>query len=105
MWLLKVKVELMSEITTTTPATLRVMPGTMKTIGRAPTTDFTLDCTLVSRLHCRLISTNDRLEVEDLDSTNGTFVNGQQVKRKVLTSGDTLRIGQIELTIFEKSAP
>ena len=75
-----------------------------ETIGRAPTADFTLDCTLVSRLHCRLISTNDRLEVEDLDSTNGTFVNGQQVKRKVLTSGDTLLIGQIELTVSEESA-
>ena len=105
MWLLKVIVGLISDITTTTPVTFRVMTGGMKTIGRAPTADFTLDCTLVSRLHCRLISTNDRLEVEDLDSTNGTFVNGQQVKRKVLTSGDTLRIGQIELTISEKSAP
>ncbi|MEE2609696.1 MAG: FHA domain-containing protein [Acidobacteriota bacterium] len=95
---------LISDITTTTPVTFRVMTGVMKTIGRAPTADFTLDCTLVSRLHCRLISTNDRLEVEDLDSTNGTFVNGQQVKRKVLTSGDTLLIGQIELTVSEESA-
>ena len=95
---------LISDITTTTPVTFRIMTGVMKTIGRAPTADFTLDCTLVSRLHCRLISTNDRLEVEDLDSTNGTFVNGQQVKRKVLTSGDTLLIGQVELTVSEVSA-
>ena len=104
MWLLKVKVGLISDITTTTPVTFRIMPGVMKIIGRVPTADFTLDCTLVSRLHCRLISTNDRLEVEDLDSTNGTFVNGQQVKRKVLTSGDTLLIGQIELTVSEELA-
>ena len=102
MWLLKVKAGLISDITTTTPVTFRVMTGVMKTIGRAPTADFTLDRTLVSRFHCRLISTTDRLEVEDLDSTNGTFVNDQKVRRKVLASGDTLRLGRIELTVSEE---
>ena len=84
--------------------TFRIMPDGMKTIGRAPTADFTLDRTLVSRLHCRLISTTDRLEVEDLDSTNGTFVNDQKVRRKVLASGDTLRLGRIEQTVSEERA-
>ena len=83
--------------------TFRILPGNMKVIGRAPTADFTIDRALVSRLHCRLIDENDRLEVEDLDSTNGTFVNDQQVKRKVLASGDTLRVGRVELTVTEEA--
>jgi pSer/pThr/pTyr-binding forkhead associated (FHA) protein len=37
--------------------------------------------------------------VEDLGSTNGTFVNDQRVQRLVLESGDRLRIGRVELTI------
>ncbi|MDP6372676.1 MAG: FHA domain-containing protein [Vicinamibacterales bacterium] len=84
--------------------TFRLLPGGMKTFGRAQTADFTLDRGLVSRLHCRIINTDGRLEVEDLDSTNGTFVNGQQVKRKVLAAGDKLRIGRVELTVAEEQA-
>ena len=84
--------------------TFRILPGGMKTIGRAPNADFMVDRALVSRLHCRLILTDDRLEVEDLDSTNGTFVNGQRVQRKVLASGDTLRVGRAELTVSDEGA-
>ncbi len=84
--------------------TFRILPENMKTLGRAPTADFTIDRALVSRLHCRLINASDRLEVEDLDSTNGTFVNDQKVKRKVLVTGDTLRLGRVELTVTEEPA-
>lgn len=84
--------------------TFRIRSDGAKTLGRDPHADFMVDRTLVSRLHCRLIQTDDRLEVEDLDSTNGTFVNGQRVKRKVLASGDTLRVGRAELTASEESA-
>ncbi|HJO36984.1 MAG: FHA domain-containing protein [Vicinamibacterales bacterium] len=84
--------------------TIRLLPGSMKTIGRGQTADFTLDRGLLSRLHCRIINTDGRLEVEDLDSTNGTFVNDQQVKRKVLAAGDTLRIGRVELKVTEEKA-
>ncbi len=82
--------------------TFRILPENMKTLGRAPTADFTIDRALVSRLHCRLINASDRLEVEDLDSTNGTFVNDQRVKRKVLVTGDTLRVGRVELTVTQE---
>jgi pSer/pThr/pTyr-binding forkhead associated (FHA) protein len=79
--------------------TFRLAPGTVKTVGRAPRADFILDVALVSRLHCRLSAQEDRLEVFDLSSTNGTFVNDQRVERAVLASGDRLRVGRIELTI------
>ena len=84
--------------------TFRILPENMKTICRAPTADFTIDRALVSRVHCRLVNTSGRLEVEDLDSTNGTFVNDQQVKRQVLVPGDTLRVGRVELTVSEQPA-
>ena len=57
----------------------RLAPGAVKTVGRAPRADFILDAALVSRLHCRLSAEDDGLEVVDLSSTNGTFVNDKRV--------------------------
>jgi pSer/pThr/pTyr-binding forkhead associated (FHA) protein len=81
------------------PLTFRLAPGTVKTVGRAQRADFIVDVALVSRLHCQLTAQEDRLEVVDLSSTNGTFVNDKRVERAVLGSGDRLRVGRIELTI------
>ena len=81
------------------PVTFRVMPGATKTVGRAPRSDFILEAALVSRLHCRLEAGAEQIEVVDLDSTNGTFVNDKRVARAKLTSGDRLRIGRVELTV------
>ena len=82
-----------------TGATFRLKPGAVKTVGRAPRADFILDVALVSRLHCRLTAAADNLEVVDLSSTNGTFVNDKRIKRARLASGDRLRVGRVELTI------
>ena len=54
---------------------------------------------LVSRLHCRLTAADDQLEVLDLKSTNGTFVNDKRVEKAKLATGDRLRIGRVELTV------
>lgn len=81
------------------PRTFRVPPGSVKTFGRAPRADFIVNTVMVSRLHCRVSASKDHLEVTDLDSTNGTFVNGQRVDRGVLAPGDRLKIGRIELTV------
>jgi pSer/pThr/pTyr-binding forkhead associated (FHA) protein len=86
----------------TDPLTFRVLPGSAKTMGRAVRADFVVDATLVSRLHCRVVATGTRLEVEDLDSTNGTFVNDRRVERAVLAPGDILRIGRVELTVVRE---
>ena len=64
--------------------TFRLAPGAVKTVGRAPRADFILDVALVSRLHCRLSAEEDGLEVVDLSSTNGTFVNDKRIERAVL---------------------
>jgi pSer/pThr/pTyr-binding forkhead associated (FHA) protein len=81
------------------PFTFRILPGNIKTIGRAPHADFVVDATLASRLHCRLAAGAAELEVVDLDSTNGTYVNGQRVTRAALTPGDRLGVGEIEFVV------
>src|SRR3954471_17961114 len=79
--------------------TFRVSPGSIKTVGRAALADFVLDAALVSRLHCRLEADDEALEVVDLESTNGTFVNDKRVTRAKLLRGDRLRVGRVELVL------
>ena len=81
------------------PFTFRILPGNIKTMGRAPRADFIVDAALVSRLHCRLSAGAHELEVVDLESTNGTYVNGQRTPRGTLKSGDRLGVGRVELTV------
>jgi pSer/pThr/pTyr-binding forkhead associated (FHA) protein len=82
--------------------TFRVTPGSVKTIGRAPRADFIVEAGLVSRLHCRLTALpSGELEVQDLESTNGTFVNGHRVTRATLRQGDKLGVGRMELTVLK----
>ena len=81
------------------PFTFRLLPNTIKTIGRAPRADFIVDAALVSRLHCRLTLDDSGLGVEDLDSTNGTWVNGRKIQRAPLMSGDKLKVGRVEFAV------
>ena len=78
--------------------TFRMLAGSVKTIGRSTGADFILDAPLASRVHCRLTALPDGgLEVQDLESTNGTFVNGERVVTARLSSGDRLMVGRMEL--------
>lgn len=83
----------------------RVRPGSVKTVGRATRADFIVDRAMVSRLHCRLEAGPEgpageaALDVIDLSSTNGTFVNDERVERARLASGDRLRVGRVELKV------
>ncbi len=83
----------------------RIRPGAIKTMGRAPRADFIVDAALVSRLHCRLTASADHLEVVDLSSTNGTFVNDRPVKKASLVAGDRLRVGRVELKVGKRRPP
>lgn len=78
--------------------TFRILPGGVRTLGRAAGADFIVEAALVSRVHCRLTALPDGgLEVRDLDSTNGTYVNGQRVDAVRLASGDRVQVGRVEL--------
>ena len=84
-------------------ATFRLRPGAVKTVGRATRADFIVDAALVSRVHCRLTATDRHVQVEDLSSTNGIFVNDKKVRRANLATGDRLRVGRVELTVERQS--
>jgi pSer/pThr/pTyr-binding forkhead associated (FHA) protein len=82
--------------------TFRLRPGAVKTVGRARRADFVVDAALVSRLHCRLTADDEALEVVDLSSTNGTFVNDKRIEKARLGAGDRLRVGRVELRVARK---
>lgn len=88
-------------LTSTDPEILlRIPAGGTKTLGRTARADFVVDAGLVSRIHCRLVaSDDDQLTVEDLDSTNGTRVNGERIARSDLHTGDTLTVGRVTFTV------
>jgi ABC transport system ATP-binding/permease protein len=79
--------------------TFRIAAGAVKTVGRATGAEFIVDAALVSRLHCQITATSDSLQVKDLDSTNGTFVNGKRVQTAELHSGDRLSVGRVDLIV------
>ena len=81
------------------PFLFRILPGNIKTIGRAARADFIVDAALVSRVHCRLTAGATELEVVDLESTNGTFVNGERTVRASLKPGDRLGVGRVDLLV------
>src|SRR5262249_42366268 len=61
--------------------------------GRSRATDTPLTDPHVSRVHCQVVPEGDNYVVVDFDSASGTFVNGKEVDRHVLQSGDLIRIG------------
>jgi pSer/pThr/pTyr-binding forkhead associated (FHA) protein len=83
--------------------TFRILAGNERTIGRATGADFIVDAALVSRVHCRVTAlTGGELEVRDLDSTNGTYVNGERIETARLAPGDRLQVGRIELVAMRE---
>lgn len=85
--------------------TFRMLPGSVRTLGRATGADFIVDAALVSRVHCRFTATRDgELEVRDLESTNGTFVNGQRTEVARLTPGDKVQVGRLEVIALRETA-
>jgi hypothetical protein len=80
-------------------ATLEVATSTI--VGRDPASGIHLDGDdYASARHARIDPDADRIWVEDLGSTNGTFVNGERVTgRRALERGDVVRVGQTELRL------
>jgi hypothetical protein len=76
-------------------------------VGRSSELDMVLVEDMVSRRHARIECNDDHILIEDLGSTNGTFVNGEKIKRAALKEGDRVLIGTSILKVVssDPSAP
>src|SRR3954451_25414272 len=76
------------------------------TLGRRPYNDIVIDNLAVSGEHAVLQMTGAEVYLEDLNSTNGTYVNGKAVKKQLLQNNDTVEIGKYKIKyINEVSGP
>jgi Nif-specific regulatory protein len=80
--------------------TTRALVQGQLSIGRDESNDVCLMDAVVSRKHCRIEQSAEQYEVVDLDSQNGTFVNGIPIRRTVIEHGDTIRVGRSELVFL-----
>jgi pSer/pThr/pTyr-binding forkhead associated (FHA) protein len=71
------------------------LTGTMLTIGRTAENDIALPSKMVSRNHARLLIGPNGIIVEDAGSTNGCFVNGEQVRQHLMHDNDVLELGDL----------
>ena len=68
-------------------------------VGKAQDNDLVLDDDTVSRHHCELARTSDGVHVRDLESTNGTRVQGARVSEAIVQPGTVLRVGEVEMVV------
>jgi signal transduction histidine kinase len=78
--------------------------GETGTIGREPGADFRIADTEVSRAHARITVTDHDATLRDLDSTNGTFLNGKPVVEAPLSEGDEILVGKSLLVVTDVPA-
>ena len=78
--------------------------GPSVTIGRLPDNTVVIDNAAVSSHHACVFREGDKFIVEDLQSTNGTFVNDKRVTREALRGGDVVRVGKHTLVFDEQAA-
>lgn len=76
-------------------------PSGSITIGRATDNDIVIPDVLASRHHATLVPTEQGTEIRDENSINGTFVNGSRVDSALLTDGDVVTIGNVDLTFAD----
>ncbi len=80
---------------------LALRPGRV-IIGRTPENDLQIDSRFVSRHHCQVTTTQHGCTIEDLNSTNGIYVQGRRVRRHNLNDGDVVVMGKHELTYVDE---
>ena len=73
------------------------------TLGRRPYNDIVIDNLAVSGEHAVIHMTDDGVEIEDLGSTNGTYVNAKAVTRQELRSGDIVEVGKYKIRFLQEA--
>ncbi|MCU0788492.1 MAG: FHA domain-containing protein [Verrucomicrobia bacterium] len=71
------------------------------TIGRVEDNTFQIPEASISSHHCEVLRSGAEVVIKDLDSTNGSFINGEKITQSPLKPGQTLRLGQVELQLIE----
>jgi type II secretory pathway predicted ATPase ExeA len=79
-------------------------PGRL-VIGRTPDNDLQIDSKFISRHHCQIVTQADSCLIEDLNSTNGIYVQSKRVRRHNLNDGDVVQVGQHEIMYIDERAP
>ena len=79
-------------------------PGRL-VIGRTPDNDLQIDSKFISRHHCQIVTQLDACLIEDLNSTNGIYVQSKRVRRYNLNDGDVVQVGQHEIMYIDERAP
>ncbi len=79
-------------------------PGRL-VIGRTPDNDLQIDSKFISRHHCQIVTQADSCVIEDLNSTNGIYVQSKRVRRYNLNDGDVVQVGQHEIMYIDERAP
>ncbi|HUE37441.1 MAG TPA: FHA domain-containing protein [Candidatus Acidoferrum sp.] len=79
--------------------------GERTTVGRVEDNAFQIAEPSVSSRHCEILVRGNDVVVKDLNSTNGTFINGEKIAEGVLKPGQTLRLGNVELKLDAPGAP
>jgi len=74
------------------------------TLGRRPYNDIVIDNLAVSGEHAVVQMTDGQVFLEDLNSTNGTYVNGKAIKKQLLQDGDSVEVGKYKIK-FVNDAP
>lgn len=74
------------------------------TIGRAEDNDIHLDDPMLSSHHAKITTFFNASHIDDLSSTNGTYINGRQAKTHTLHSGDTIVMGNYKVIFYSDSA-
>jgi pSer/pThr/pTyr-binding forkhead associated (FHA) protein len=69
------------------------------TIGRLEENSFSIPESSISGHHCEILLRGKDIVVKDLDSTNGTFINGEKIKEAALKPSQILRLGQVEMRL------
>ncbi len=72
------------------------------TIGRSPECEVHLPLANISRQHAQVVFRKDEYYLEDMDSTNGTYLNGVRVKKCVLRNNDQIEIGEARIHYLEE---
>ena len=75
------------------------------TVGRVEDNSFQIAEPSVSSHHCEVMLHGNDITVKDLNSTNGTFINGEKVSESALKPGQILRLGQIEMRLETDTPP